>query len=186
MTQMMPPEIARYGYVTARVIRTIGDTTDDADEYPDAVGATGTIVFTPLVQRRRTSDYEAFVLHEPVTCTLDSDGVMHGPSGTVGVWLLAGDYLVKVVTAPAGWDDFTITVTVEHTVAAPLNLATAAPYQPAPIPAPVLMVAPPGGMPGQHLTPDAPGSTRLRWIDPDGSELLEAGPDGYLYLMAGA
>ena len=25
-----------------------------------------------------------------------------------------------------------------------------------------------------------------RWIDPDGSELLEAGPDGYLYLMAGA
>ena len=126
MTQMMPPEIARYGYVKARVIRTIGDTTDDADEYPDAVGATGTIVFTPLVQRRRTSDYEAFVLHEPVTCTLDSGGVMHGPSGAVGVWLLAGDYLVKVVTAPAGWDDFTITVTVEHTVAAPLNLATPA------------------------------------------------------------
>lgn len=163
---VIPPELESYGYVTARVIRVVGDTVNDLDEYPEAVGASGTITFTPVVSQQKTSDYSALVMHESIVCTLGDGGEMYGPSARPGVWLITGAYTVKIDVPGSSWSSFTIDVKSTHTALSPLDLAAALPYIPPPTTTPVTMLLPPGGQPGQFPTPTVPNSTTLEWMTP--------------------
>lgn len=162
----MPPEIASYGYVVGRAVRIIGDQ-NDPDELPDVLGAKGSATFTPIVKNKKISDYSAFVIFESVTCAFNDDGVLVGPTGFPGVWLVTGVYDVKFDVPGGIWGNVQIEVTSAHTQDSPLDIVQAIPYIPEPNVTVMTMLVPSGGTPGQVLARASSGSG-LEWMTPSG------------------
>lgn len=66
--------------------------------------------------------------HETITADLDADGYL-SLNGQRGLWLWTGTWQVSFA-ADLGWTPYQITVTTDHTVDHPLDLWTAAGWQP--------------------------------------------------------
>ena len=118
----LPSEI-KYGYVAAKIILAVGDTTADEDFLPEPVAAAGTIVFSPGSTRSLMGDEDqTLVLKRSVPTTLDSEGYLVDQAGRRGVWLITGAYnaslnLDGVDAMSAGFN-----LTEAHTEANPLRL----------------------------------------------------------------
>ena len=126
-----PPTDSAYGFVVCQIIRRVADATD-SDDFPDAVAASGRVLFKPQVQVSKVSAPSAFAVRETVTVTLDDQGRITSPGNAslFGVWLLAGVYSVIFQLDNATLPSMTIEVTTDHTPAAPLDLVTAGSYTP--------------------------------------------------------
>lgn len=89
MAETLSPLV--YGKVVGRFLAAVGDSTDDADVYPDAVPLSGTVTFTPSAAALLVpvaSPDPATVLPVPVVTTLDAGGYISINSQR-GVYLLA-------------------------------------------------------------------------------------------------
>lgn len=122
----LPPEL-QYGHVVGRVILAVADS-GDADTYPDAVPAQGTVTFTPKNPEIRVGEPDpVVVLKQKIVCTIDSAGYLTDPDGRRGVWLVTGVYTVSYSFTAASLPAHDIVVGVEHTQASPLDLTLALP-----------------------------------------------------------
>lgn len=122
----LPPEL-QYGHVVGRVILAVADS-GDADAYPDAVPAQGTVTFTPKNPEVRVGEPDpVVVLKQKIVCTIDSAGYLTDPDGKRGVWLVTGVYTVSYTFNAAALPAHDIVVGAEHTLASPLDLTLALP-----------------------------------------------------------
>ena len=135
MTTPVPealPTAYEYGRVIGRFLRAVGDG-EDVDAVPEAVPATGTVTFTPIVTSRILIDASAepspLITHEPITCELDAYGHI-ARNGVRGVWLWTGEWTVSFNVSGMSRTPFPILVSTAHTDIAPLDLWEAAPYNP--------------------------------------------------------
>lgn len=87
------PSNINYGTVSGRFLIAYDDGSD-ADQFPDGVPAAGNIYFTPLIDKLRdatAAPSPVTIVPQVVSCSLDSDGYLMGPSLTPGVRLVATD-----------------------------------------------------------------------------------------------
>lgn len=123
-----------YGYVIARAIRAVADSTASDDPYPDGppVSLERAVIFRPLETGRIIKgvlpEPSVRSQHETITADLDADGYL-SLNGQRGLWLWTGAWQVSFA-AELGWTPYQITVTTDHTVDHPLDLWTAAGWQP--------------------------------------------------------
>lgn len=75
MSDTSLPTDLTYGFVTARILLAVGDGPDPG-RMPDGRPAIGKVKFTRVGPVSKTTSPSAFVLHQPVTCNLDSEGVL--------------------------------------------------------------------------------------------------------------
>ena len=140
MTTPVPealPTAYEYGRVIGRFLRAVGDGEDgdgeDVDAVPEAVPATGTVTFTPIITSRILIDASVepspLITHEPITCELDAYGHI-ARNGVRGVWLWTGEWTVSFNVSGMSRTPFPILVSTAHTDIAPLDLWEAAPYTP--------------------------------------------------------
>lgn len=129
----LPAQYA-YGRVVARAIRAVADSTPEDDPYPDGppVSLKRAVIFRPLETRRIikgvSPEPSIRSQHETITADLDDEGYL-SLNGQRGLWLWTGTWQVSFV-ADLGWTPYQITVTTDHTVDHPLDLWTAAGWQP--------------------------------------------------------
>lgn len=135
MTTPVPealPTAYEYGRVIGRFLRAVGDG-EDVDAVPEAVPATGTVTFTPIVTSRilidASDEPSPLITHESITCDLDAYGHI-ARNGVRGVWLWTGEWTVSFNVSGMSRTPFPILVTTAHTDLAPLDLWEAAPYTP--------------------------------------------------------
>ena len=135
MTTPVPealPTAYEYGRVIGRFLRAVGDG-EDVDVVPEAVPATGTVTFTPIVTSRILIDASAepspLITHESITCDLDAYGHI-ARNGVRGVWLWTGEWTVSFNVSGMSRTPFPILLSTAHTDIAPLDLWEAAPYTP--------------------------------------------------------
>ena len=125
------PEDISFGYVTDHVLLAVGDG-DDADDYPDAIAAEGSVTFTPVNPNVAVHGGDATIAIQPITATVrESDGRLTY-NGKAGVWLVVGDYKVRWALKGAKITDATIRVTADHTPENPLVLARQVEIKPTP------------------------------------------------------
>lgn len=118
-----------WGYVTGRIIHALADTISDPDKEPEARGASGRVVFVP--KPKPSSVNGVLVVYERTVVQLNDEGYLVDAHGDqLPVALLSGDYAVTFELTGGQLGGFQIRVTPEHTAANPLDLATAAPYEP--------------------------------------------------------
>ena len=172
MTLTSLPTEYTFGKVVARIIQAVADGSDE-DRYPDMIAATGVVTFKPKQKQRKTVDYRALVLNQPIRCRLyspqDWEDPAHPPGtlidaqGNLGVWLTVGSYDVEFQLNQGGFAPMEITVMEEHTKENPLDLIEyAPPHQPGNV-IMVTAVIPPGGAPHQTLVRKPNGE--LGWQD---------------------
>lgn len=129
----LPAQYA-YGRVVARAIRAVADSTPEDDPYPDGppVSLKRAVIFRPLETGRIikgvSPEPSIRSQHETITADLDDEGYL-SLNGQRGLWLWTGTWQVSFV-ADLGWTPYQITVTTDHTVDHPLDLWTAAGWQP--------------------------------------------------------
>lgn len=75
----LPADFQTWGYVTGRIVQAIADTTDDDDDYPEGIPATGSVRFTPLNALARTLDYQR--RRHPIDQLANSGPLAYHPSG---------------------------------------------------------------------------------------------------------
>lgn len=122
------------GFVVGRFLRWVLDSSDEG-ERPEWVSAGGSVTLTPASTLRRIDDPSAFLAGGSVTLKIDPvTGLLTDPQGRPRVVVPAGQYAVKP-SVDLGLSGFTVEVTEAHTLAAPLDLAKAAP-PPGPAPTP--------------------------------------------------
>ncbi len=127
-----PTSIA-FGRVVGRYLLAVADTAADEDSLPDPIPARGNVTFTPVSSPvYLTGADAATVIPRKVDGSLNANGYVTDPIGVEGVWLVAGQYDVRVSIPGVDIPTFRIAVTPAHTDAAPLDLALAAPQRPAP------------------------------------------------------
>lgn len=144
MTLLPNPNSDRYGFVTCRIIRRIADSGNDTDNYPDALGMDGSVVFTPLATEVVSSPPKTLELRDPVVAPLNSAGIMVSPAqwSLLGVWLLIGQYRVTFNLLSGKIESFDIDVKETHTLVAPLDLVSERPWTPEVAENHVLLVTP--------------------------------------------
>lgn len=126
-----PANIA-FGRVVGRYLLAVADTPADEDHFPDPIPASGTVTFTPAAPTVYvTGENAATVIPKAVAGSLNAEGRVTDPTGTEGVWLVIGQYDVRVSIPGVDIPTFRISVKAEHTAEAPLELALAAPLKPA-------------------------------------------------------
>lgn len=133
MSEPKLPEEYRFGLVTARAIRAVGDMGPEDDPYPDGppVKLDRAVTFTPADRWRLVpGDPSQRVIQEAIVADFDADGFL-SLHGQAGLWLYAGVWHVRFADE-LGWDGIDIQVTAEHTQDHPLDLWTAAGFVPAP------------------------------------------------------
>lgn len=126
MTEHLPDEI-EYGFVADRVLKAVGDTTLDADRYPDGVAAKGTVRFTPMARHLFTQNDPATISVANIECTInpghddpEQTGLLVDPAGHTGnVALVAGWYQVTYLLDGESPDRFPIEVKPEYTAESP-------------------------------------------------------------------
>ena len=111
-----------FGLVVCRVMQQVQDG-DDEGRLPDYVGAVGKITLTPRETLGHVSGPSALIVRRPMTLTLDASGEMVGADGGRGVWLPVGVWQVSFQISGASPKALLITVTEDHTEAAPLDVA---------------------------------------------------------------
>lgn len=121
------PESIQYGKVVGRFILAVADASD-ADRTPDAIPATGNIVFTPAITNSKilTPD-PVTVVRTPIRCTLNALGELVDPELALGVWLIEGVYKVTYSLANVTIASHDIQVLTTHTDENPLDLTNAIP-----------------------------------------------------------
>lgn len=87
MTTNIPEELT-YGTVTGRFVLAYSDG-DDAGLDLDFAAAKGTVLFTPSAAYIVNPEYNLTFMPATIECTLDEDGNLLGPDGSIGVRLLA-------------------------------------------------------------------------------------------------
>lgn len=171
--EQLPPEY-QFGKVVGRVIHMIADSSEDVDDKPEARAASGKVIFTPVETIRVvTADgHKAFVTHGPETATLSAAGRLLDAEGRNGIWLVEGTYKVTFeLAAPTGVSKrptmpvLQIAVTPEHDDENPLDLTSAAEYEPPPNTTVRTLLVPSGGTDGQVLTKSG---NDLTWADASG------------------
>nr|DAS05843.1 MAG TPA: hypothetical protein [Caudoviricetes sp.] len=133
MSEPKLPEDYRFGLVTARAIRAVGDMGPEDDPYPDGppVKLDRAVTFTPADRWRLVpGDPSQRVIQEAIVADFDADGYL-SLHGQRGLWLYHGLWHVRFADE-LGWDGIDIQVTADHTQDHPLDLWTAAGYVPAP------------------------------------------------------
>lgn len=133
MSEPKLPEDYRFGLVTARAIRAVGDMGPEGDPYPDGppVKLAKAVTFTPADRWRLVpGDPSQRVIQEAIVADFDADGYL-SLNGQRGLWLYHGLWHVRF-TDELGWDGIDIQVTADHTQDHPLDLWTAAGFVPAP------------------------------------------------------
>ena len=118
--------------VVGRFLVGVGDTAYDADVDPDIVPNSGEVFFRAVSPDRTLPDVPALLSVEPVSCKLDGEGFLLGPSGERGVRLLTGWWRVSFRLRSGRFAAFTISVTEEATEADPIDIALAMPLEPMP------------------------------------------------------
>ena len=161
VTFPLPTELQGVGRVVGRFIVVTPDTVNDADAYPEARGATGTVTFTPSTKLSKTTDYHAFVGHPSKTFPVDAYGIMQDEELTGGVWLREDTYTVSYNLAGLNIASHTIDVTSAHTNESPLVLSVVGPSE-TPVGTTLIMLqVPAGAVDGQLLSWS--GTTGLVW-----------------------
>ncbi|WP_130012130.1 hypothetical protein [Serinicoccus sediminis] len=177
MSETTLPAHIGWGYVRGRVIASVADTAEDADEYPQARPLAGKVFFTDDVDvsfgspdQAGTTGYADIVYHDVIEASLSSSGRILDGEGRQGIWLPEGSWAVRVEPASNGNEpkrkplEGRLTIGPEHTLETPQQLSRAFPYT-APAGATVqTLVVPDDGVPGQLLTRDVAGE--LAWVDP--------------------
>lgn len=130
-----------YGWITGRVIQPIGDTEADVDRTPADRPSAGDVILTPLVA---ATTGDALVARDSIRRPLDADGYIVDLDGVAAVAVPVGSYRVEWALTSGRWPAHDITVTAEHTKAAPYNIGQQAPVTPAPG-APVTLLQVPSG-----------------------------------------
>ena len=161
VTFPLPTELQGVGRVVGRFIVVTPDTISDADVYPEARGATGTVTFTPSTKLSKTTDYHAFVGHPSKTFPVDAYGIMQDEELTGGVWLREDTYTVSYNLAGLNIASHTIDVTSAHTNETPLVLSLVGPSEPPVGTTLVMLEVPSGPVDGQVLSWS--GTTGLVW-----------------------
>ena len=162
-TVLAPPSGEDFGYVALRLIDSWGDKTDSGDT-PDYTPARGTVRFRPKELASRRTD--AIVLRNDVIVGINEttgelvnrETMARGPQKLwAGVWTV--DFSgVMSASKPASFD---FEVRPEHTLAAPLQLASVQPYRP-PTGVSVNTILVPTPVAGKVL---GATSTGLAWVD---------------------
>ena len=161
-----------FGLVVGRVLENVGDGGDE-DSLPDYLPAPpgARVVFTPLQALVTTTGPTAFLRRSPVTCPLDKETgeiLSSREPRQVGVWLAQGVWRVTFYTGDgAEIPSFTFEVTGAHTVFAPLDLVTVAPYSPPPGGSTVVVELPGGAASGMLLGWSEAG---LAWVEQTGGD----------------
>lgn len=128
----LPDEYA-YGYVVARAIRAVADSTPEDDPYPDGppVEMRQAVTFRPIetgrIIKRGAPEPSIRAQHEAIIADLE-DGYL-SLNGQRGLWLYTGTWQVTFADA-LGWSPYQITVTTDHTIDHPLDLFTAPGWTP--------------------------------------------------------
>lgn len=161
VTFPLPTELQGVGRVVGRFIVVTPDTISDADVYPEARGATGTVTFTPSTKLSKTTDYHAFVGHPSKTFPVDAYGIMQDEELTGGVWLREDTYTVSYNLAGLNIASHTIDVNSAHTNETPLVLSVVGPSEPPVGTTLVMLEVPSGPVDGQVLSWS--GTTGLVW-----------------------
>ena len=161
VTFPLPTELQGVGRVVGRFIVVTPDTVNDADAYPEARGATGTVTFTPSTKLSKTTDYHAFVGHPSKTFPVDAYGIMQDEELTGGVWLREDTYTVSYNLAGLNIASHTIDVNSAHTNESPLVLSVVGPSEPPVGTTLVMLEVPSGPVDGQVLSWS--GTTGLVW-----------------------
>lgn len=133
MSEPKLPSEYKFGLVTARAIRAVGDMGPEDDPYPDGppVKLAKAVMFTPADRWRLVpGDPSQRVIQEAIVADFDADGYL-SLNGQRGLWLYHGLWHVRFADE-LGWDGIDIQVTADHTQDHPLDLWTAAGYVPAP------------------------------------------------------
>ncbi|MSS45279.1 hypothetical protein FYJ43_04305 [Cutibacterium sp. WCA-380-WT-3A] len=134
MAEPVLPSAYAYGFVTARAIRAVADSTSADDPYPDGppVAMDKAVTFRPLETGRiipgASPEPSIRAQHEDIVADFDANGYL-SLNGQRGLWLYTGTWQVSFAAA-LGWTPYQITVTTDHTTAHPLDLWTAAGWQP--------------------------------------------------------
>ena len=142
---LKPSSETAFGLVIGRALENVGDGSDD-DALPDYIPARGTVTFSPLKTRTITSDPSAFLRRSAVVCQLSpetgeilSSGLSRKPehdpeddnTPDIGVWLAAGVWRCQFKTGTSDEiPSFDFEVTEANDIDNPLDLVTAAPFEP--------------------------------------------------------
>lgn len=153
--ETMLPSAYPMGMVVARIGSAVGDATASGDPYPDALfrAVTGAAEFIPTEKARIVEgDPATYFTHESILADLDADGYLCR-NGQRGVWLWAGEWVVKFPKHPIA--GFEIVITTAHTAEHPCDLFEAVHV---PLPGEVVQtVILPVGQDGQVLVWQAGG-----------------------------
>lgn len=178
MAEPKLPSEYKFGLVTARAIRAVGDMGPEDDPYPDGppVKLDKAVTFTPADRWRLVpGDPSQRVIQEAIVADLDDDGCL-SLNGQRGLWLYHGLWHVRFA-GELGWDGMDIQVTAEHTQDHPLDLWTAAGYVPAPSVTVTTLLVPATVADGDVLIRDGDhvtGVPQTRFTGPTGP----TGPEG--------
>ena len=113
-----------YGWITGTVLQPIADTETADDRTPADRPSAGEVILTPLIAA--TADGK-IIARDSIRRPLDADGYIVDLDGRQGVAVPVGSYRVEWALVSGRWPAHDITVTAEHTLAAPLSLADAVP-----------------------------------------------------------
>lgn len=162
-TVLTPPSGEDFGYVALRLIDSWADGTDSGDT-PDFMASRGTVRLRPKELASRRTD--AIVLRNDVIVGIDEttgelvnrQTMARGPQKLwAGVWTIDFSGVMSASKPPS----FDFEVRPEHTLAAPLQLASAQPYTP-PAGVSVTTVLVPTPVAGKVLGATSSG---LAWVD---------------------
>ena len=112
MSEPKLPSEYKFGLVTARAIRAVGDMGPEDDPYPDGppVKLDRAVTFTPADRWRLVpGDPSQRVIQEAITADFDADGYL-SLHGQRGLWLYHGLWHVRFADE-LGWDGIDIQVT---------------------------------------------------------------------------
>ncbi|MBB3158206.1 hypothetical protein FHS07_001902 [Microbacterium proteolyticum] len=116
-----------YGFVVGRFLSPRGAAASAGAE-PAGVAARGSVRMTPKgVARMAEATPPATAVAQPLVLTVDAEGFVVDPSGRRGLWVVVGSWVVTLTFEGVAPSSYQVTVTAEHTEAAPLDLTLAAP-----------------------------------------------------------
>ena len=130
-----------YGWITGTVLQPIADTETAGDRTPADRPSAGEVILTPLVAATAGGK---IIARDSIRRPLDAQGRITDLDGDPGAAVPVGSYRVEWALTSGRWPAHDITVTAEHTKAAPYDIGTQAPVTPAPG-APVTLLEVPSG-----------------------------------------
>lgn len=116
-----------FGFIVGRFLSPRGEAVP-AGANPEGVAARGSVRMKPTsVARMAEASPPATAVAEPLVLTLDPAGFVVDGAGRRGLWVAVGSWVVTLAFDGVAQSSYRVTVTAEHTEAAPLDLTLAAP-----------------------------------------------------------